>query len=80
VAARDVARLYVARLFRTAAFSRITRAHSRCSVPSAGARADLGGVTIVTSQPPPPLAQQPISCYYYACHTHSNNTKLRESV
>ena len=26
--------------------------------------ADLGGVTRVTSHPPP-LARQPISCYYY---------------
>jgi len=32
------------------------------------ARADLAGVTTVTSHPySPPLALQPISCYYYVC-------------
>jgi len=33
-----------------------------CTEPGA----DLGGVTRVTSHPPP-MARQPISCYYYAC-------------
>ena len=49
----------------TSEYSRVRHAWNVTALPSEMQNQDLEGVTKVTSHPP--LARQPISCYYYAC-------------